>query len=195
MSARASVGFIAISNHVLDAAKSNRCVCLLRAEPDRSELCDISNGCLFDTHERSKRAKLVSGLPAGIEVTIGSLIDQLCQTYTELTNDEGRFDWFKHFFGLRDFIHALKYLRRTALSAERDGSRIAADHVVCALERNFNGVEPAKFEAVVRVFLENIFGKPVADARTERLRKPIEVLREALADTKGGAQMDVNAPR
>ena len=38
MSAKAKVGFVAISNHVLDAAKSNRCVMLLRQEPDDAEM-------------------------------------------------------------------------------------------------------------------------------------------------------------
>ena len=34
MSIRSDVGFVAITNHILDAAKSNRCVVLLREEPD-----------------------------------------------------------------------------------------------------------------------------------------------------------------
>ena len=34
VSIRPDVGFVAITNHILDAAKSNRCVVLLREEPD-----------------------------------------------------------------------------------------------------------------------------------------------------------------
>ena len=68
MSTRAAVSFIAISNHVLDAAKSNRCVCLLRAEPDNDELRSIANGCILDRYDDSKRATLVAGLPPSLEV-------------------------------------------------------------------------------------------------------------------------------
>ena len=46
MTRPAQVGFIAITNHVLDAAKSNRCAILLRAEPDRDELLQVAWGCL-----------------------------------------------------------------------------------------------------------------------------------------------------
>ena len=42
MSTKAKVGFVAISNHVLDAAKSNRCVSLLRQEPDEAEMMRIN---------------------------------------------------------------------------------------------------------------------------------------------------------
>jgi hypothetical protein len=37
MSAKAQVSFVGISNHVLDAAKSIRCIMLLREEPDQEE--------------------------------------------------------------------------------------------------------------------------------------------------------------
>ena len=47
MSTKANVGFIAITNHVLDAAKSNRCVMLLRQEPDAIEMMTMTKGVLF----------------------------------------------------------------------------------------------------------------------------------------------------
>ena len=48
MSIKAHVGFVAITNHVLDAAKSNRCFMLLRQEPDANEMLTITRGVLFD---------------------------------------------------------------------------------------------------------------------------------------------------
>lgn len=47
MSTKAKVGFVGISNHALDAAKSNRCVTLLRQEPDDEEMLSITTGVLF----------------------------------------------------------------------------------------------------------------------------------------------------
>ena len=48
MSTKAEVGFVAITNHILDAAKTNRCAVLLREEPDLNELESIARGVLFD---------------------------------------------------------------------------------------------------------------------------------------------------
>eukprot|EP01035_Chromulina_nebulosa_P018636 gene18636-24375_t len=44
----AEVGFVAISNHVLDAAKTNRCILLTRNPPDSAELLQITEGCFGD---------------------------------------------------------------------------------------------------------------------------------------------------
>eukprot|EP01037_Dinobryon_pediforme_P047894 gene47894-62464_t len=38
----AKVGLVAISNHILDAAKSNRCAILMRSKPDHDELMQIT---------------------------------------------------------------------------------------------------------------------------------------------------------
>lgn len=49
MSTKAECGFVAITNHVLDAAKSNRCLSLLRQEPTDSEMIEITKGVLFQS--------------------------------------------------------------------------------------------------------------------------------------------------
>ena len=54
MSAKPKVGFVAISNHILDAAKSNRCITLLRQEPDVDEMTVIAMGVLFSTPRRTE---------------------------------------------------------------------------------------------------------------------------------------------
>lgn len=48
MSTMARTSFVAISNHCLDAAKSNRCAVLLRQDPDETEMASITRGVLFD---------------------------------------------------------------------------------------------------------------------------------------------------
>ena len=48
MSVKAQVRFVGISNLVLDAAKSNRCVMLLRKEPEQEDLLSIFHRVLFD---------------------------------------------------------------------------------------------------------------------------------------------------
>lgn len=56
MSTTAQVGFVAISNHILDAAKSNRCALLLRQDPDKNEMMSITRGVLFDSQGASTSA-------------------------------------------------------------------------------------------------------------------------------------------
>jgi hypothetical protein len=56
MSTTAQVGFVAISNHILDAAKSNRCALLLRQDPDENEMMSITKGVLFDSQGASASA-------------------------------------------------------------------------------------------------------------------------------------------
>ena len=55
---------------------------------------------------------------------------------------------FSKFFGLRDFIHLIHYLRRTELP------EITPQLVMEALERNFNGYH--KFEDICRSFLKQV---------------------------------------
>ena len=81
MSPQTEVGFVAISNHVLDAAKSNRCVCLLRAEPDVRELRSIAEGCLFDGVKVPAVSDII-GLPENLKVSVGDLIKGLCRAYS-----------------------------------------------------------------------------------------------------------------
>ena len=54
------------------------------------------------------------------------------------------------FFGLRDFIHMITYLRRN-----RDKSDLHEELVLRAVERNFNGQEDEKFAEIASLFITN----------------------------------------
>ena len=57
-------------------------------------------------------------------------------------------DSFKTFFGLRDFIHLIHYLRRKGTAA------IDAQLIIRGLERNFNGNED--FELTCNTFIAQV---------------------------------------
>ena len=57
---------------------------------------------------------------------------------------------FEKFFGLRDFIHFINYIRR-----ERK-VEITPQLVLRSLERNFNGTTTKGFEQICSVFLEKV---------------------------------------
>ena len=56
---------------------------------------------------------------------------------------------FENFFGLRDFIHFINYIRRN-----RQGS-VNASLVLQSLERNFNGSED--FKHICSIFLDQVW--------------------------------------
>ena len=130
---RQLVSFVAITNHMLDAAKSNRAVCLFRPDATDEDLTALAKGCL--TSE-------VANPPKRIKKILKKVVKS-CEAFTKLMEDDN----FSHFFGLRDFVHFISYLRRKKdMKIERC--------VVEAIERNFNGYD--NFESVFTLFLHEV---------------------------------------
>ena len=131
---RQEVSFVAITNHMLDAAKSNRAVCLFRPEASEEDLKTLARGCLTSQLD-SPPPELKKDL---------DMVVKFCPVFSQLMDNRN----FAHFFGLRDFIHFVNYLRR------RRGQMLNKQLVMEALERNFNGYE--HFEKVARAFLSAV---------------------------------------
>ena len=117
---RQEVPFVAITNHVLDAAKSNRAVSLYRSDSSEDDLNKLAQGCYCSK-------------PESLPEEVVSTIKGFCSVYVHLMNNKA---WFNQFFGLRDFIHFMNYLRRQ--------HSLDANLVLEALERNFNGSDHFK---------------------------------------------------
>ena len=123
-----NVSFVAITNDPLDAAKTNRAVSLYRPEASGEDLRILAKDCLCSKEENKQ------------------LVESLCASYTSLT----RKPHFTAFFGLRDFIYFLIYLRR------KYAARITPQAILSSLERNFNGATPEVFEEVCQEFLGHV---------------------------------------
>ena len=133
---RQEVSFVAITNHMLDAAKSNRGVCVFRPEATKEDLRKLSAEC-FSSNMDSLQPILKEDL---------KLVENFSSAFYELMQKKG--SAFRHFFGLRDFIHFTNYLRR-----KRD--QILKKQVVMeAIERNFNGFE--QFDEITSDFLKAV---------------------------------------
>ena len=128
---RREVCFVAISNHMLDAAKTNRAVSLYRSEPSIDELRTLAKGCICDTPNNP---------PAELKKDI-DIIVKFCPIYHSFMERPE----FRKFYGLRDFIHFINYLKRN----RRKG--ISDILVLEALERNFNGHK--MFDSICKEFL------------------------------------------
>ena len=128
---RQEVSFVAITNHMLDAAKSNRAVCLFRPEASDEDLKTLAKGCLS-----SKLESPPPELQKDFELVV-----KFCPAFSKLMEE----DRFNYFFGLRDFIHFVNYLRR------KRGEMLNPQIVMDALERNFNGHK--EFKHIAQSFL------------------------------------------
>ena len=136
------VSFVAITNHVLDAAKTNRAVSLFRPEVSSEDLNTLAKGCLCDNPQNP---------PPELRRDL-DIIVQFCPAYASLMMNEN----MKKFFGLRDFIHFINFLRR------RRTEMLTPQLVMEGLERNFNGIywaeagEAESFQWLCQLFLDKV---------------------------------------
>lgn len=121
------VSFVAISNHILDAAKTNRAISLFRPEASFQDLETLAKGCLHSSNTQDL-----------------NMVVKFCMPYLKCMKDP----MFSDFFGLRDFIHFVNYLQRK----RKDNDIMSQKLVMQGLERNFNGSD--QFDMIVTKFLE-----------------------------------------
>ena len=136
------VSFVAISNHVLDAAKTNRAVSLFRPAVSDDDLFTLAKGCLCSTTDVP---------PPDVRKDLETIV-RFCPAYQRLMDDCSQ--KFARFFGLRDFIYFVNYLRK------RRTRMLTPQLVMEALERNFNGVYWGKngeyFQHLCELFLNKV---------------------------------------
>ena len=180
MSAKSTVGFVAISNHILDAAKSNRCAMLLRQDPDEEEMLAIAVGVLFDfrpgghscVHDVQVEDSFISAQ---------QFAQSLCLSYSSLFDVDSPVFHLNTFYGLRDFIYLLKAIRfSSSIESTRLITTIAI--LVHAIERNFNGVLNDELHQIVGCFVNpliSLFSMKV-ELLNSAFRDPLNVLKGAL---------------
>ena len=154
------VSFVAITNNLLDAAKTNRAISLFRPEASKEDLEMLAKGCLCLNPEKP---------PPELKGYIDTVV-KFCQPYSKCMRDPT----FSSFFGLRDFIHFVNYFRR-----KRDeGKAFSTQLVMQALERNFSGVE--SFESNCTMLLRTTNMQPKDVLRYKR--NILEVLQDSMLD-------------
>ena len=123
----------------------------------QEDLRTLAKGCLCDApNKQSTDHELENDLKT---------IVKFCDAYYQLMQDKRSvliimyitvtipyFCSLKNFFGLRDFIHFINYIRRKRLQ-ENYGS-VTPELVLKSLERNFNGNK--KFEHICSLFLNKV---------------------------------------
>ena len=137
-----SVSFVAISNTVLDAAKTNRAVSLFRDPTEVPEYLEIlATECLYES----------PGCPPhSLREHIDVIVD-LHNAYTHIVTEMK----LSNLFGLRDFVHFLHYIQRKCVQRDTDLSLYQVGQVVIeSLERNFSGSQ--QLSGILEVFLRRV---------------------------------------
>ena len=124
--------FVAISNHVLDAAKTNRAVSLYQPETSKEDLVALTTEAL--------------DLPSLQHKDPMAVVNGFCLAYQKVMEDSK----LKAMFGIQDFIHFVKNLHY------HHGDEFSPDVVIKCLEENFNGVEPDVFNKICTYFLRAV---------------------------------------
>ena len=122
------VSFVGITNHALDAAKTNRAISLYRPETSSEDLTILASDLLQSTITFTENK-----------------VANFCLSFSELMKNKK----FKNFYGQRDFMHFLNYLKR-----RQSSGFLTKEIVLEALERNFNGHED--FAEVFDCFLKTV---------------------------------------
>ena len=132
------VSFVAISNHVLDAAKTNRAVSLFRPRASFKELRELALVSIGNDESDDRENYLEALVKAYVEISSEKMQDRV-------QND------FRDIFGLRDFIFLVTHLRRKINNRK---FLLSPQLILQGLERNFNGTDC--FIKLCQVFLKYV---------------------------------------
>lgn len=131
------MSFVGLSNHILDAAKTNRAISLYRSKSTIDDLNEIA-GTMFPSlaatlKSKPKKNKIMRAPTAIATAPLEEslvFIERFLEIYIKTMPEH-----FRIFYGVRDVVHFLLYLYR---KKEKEHV-LSPKSVVEALERNFNG--------------------------------------------------------
>ena len=123
------VSFVAITNDPLDASKTNRAINLYRSSTSEKDLRVLAKDCLN-----------LEDITCDVKI--------FCSAYWEIMKRK----IFSDFFGLRDFIYFLIYLRNHVRNGRLSDEKL----ILSALERNFGGMNEEGFNELCSCFIEAV---------------------------------------
>eukprot|EP00796_Vickermania_ingenoplastis_P001486 gene1486-875_t len=156
------VGFVAITNQLLDAANSNRCNILLRNKYEVNELQQLAEGYLRrGIHTLDETEVYQKGEEGQGPLTFPSVVEKLCKKFKEFLQVSEQ-SVLKlpaecgDFFSLRDFMHFFKLLGRLIKNERGKLSLKCLQRAFC---RNFNGLSGPHVRALEEWFLGDFVGE------------------------------------
>jgi hypothetical protein len=147
---------VILSNKILDAAKTNRALHVLRRKnPSDEDLIALAVGTLFGG---------VNDINS-ISVVNRAIVRGLCEAFKQANlfthQSKPGLPVKRNMFHLRDFVYLLRFLHKRCCATQFDGRADATFElngaVLCqGLSRNFGGLDPENFQGLVLKFVEEI---------------------------------------
>ena len=131
------VPFVALSNTTLDAAKSNRAICLFQTKTSHEDLQQLAVAML--------RFESLQSTPDTIKEEIACL--------TKVFMEKMESEEFRRIFGLRDIMHFFSYIKRLSKNDEL-ATNIPPKMIISSLQRNFSGT--SNFHGLAEDFLSEV---------------------------------------
>lgn len=202
----AEVGFIAITNQVLDSAKSNRCIMLSRVKYTDEELQQLAVGYI----EESKKENLIDTKLRWFNsdtISLRDIISNICKRFEKFTSyrslqlltqlngvEEKLDDWTfsekaAEFFSFRDVMHFFKLLGYVLRSRMKSNFLSFSDLLYC-FQRNFNGLESVELLSLLRFFFGDI--QPLIGSPHELLFNPVELLIHSIKENQDQPGLPLN---
>jgi hypothetical protein len=159
---RPAVGTIMLTNVLLDAAKTNRAVCVWQSEVNETDKLALARGCLLEEDVHQQRA--TAALPPETEVVLRGLqhaaeaANDLCGRDDICMDEDG--NGSRRVYNLRDYVFLLRHLSRSMRGSGGGGvtsamnAEFSAKMLLAAVERNYNGASRERFADVARRFLQ-----------------------------------------
>ena len=189
----AEVGFVAISNHVLDAAKTNRCNLLMRSSPDHEELLKITTICSKLQLDLNCCTCYVSGIESDgcvhqLRLTTDTdekynIFAYLCEAFEACMAGSNhpksrvpKVNDFIEVFGLRDYMNFIMLLGRMACAENCITRKLIKD----SIERNFSGSSKLATKDIINYFMSSFANSD--SSKLIKLENPISLLMRSLSE-------------
>ncbi len=166
----AQVSSVILSNKLLDAAKTNRALQLFQSAPSHNDLNALARGCIF-------------GHSTTISPMNTAILDALCLSF----ESSNQFTTVKNMFHLRDFVYFLRYLRKHC-TTQGENFNLTSQMLLMGLLRNFNGVDPASFYELARMWFRHVnnsienYGDHLELPAAGCIPSSLQLLKESLND-------------
>eukprot|EP00047_Mylnosiga_fluctuans_P001195 m.218044 g.218044 ORF g.218044 m.218044 type:complete len:3593 (-) comp10156_c0_seq3:222-11000(-) len=193
------IAYVILTNTTLDAAKTNRAMLIMQMGTSEEDLLTLARGCLCGEAQPSPRMRnIVAGLCTGFlhandpQFLEGlpvmdsrdpsqPLAPSVRPGQQPFAADEAQsLPSARHLFHIRDFVYLLRYLRKRGGGSGVHGDVVVTSKLILdGLRRNFNGLLPRQFSALVGMFLGNCQLDPLSE---DPLPCTLHTLTEALCD-------------
>ncbi|EFC40441.1 hypothetical protein NAEGRDRAFT_81001 [Naegleria gruberi] len=171
-----TISTVLISNNLLDAAKSNRCIQIVQPETSFEDLRALCQGCLMLNEDDIKPNSRIDRIITALCKSFKEVNYVLTSTIVKQHNGTGGI------FHLRDFVY---FLRMLSKNKGNHKEVFSGNNIYYCLQRNFNGVPENDFQKIQELFLTNInemLGTKI-HIEKEKIKQYIDVVYDSIHDS------------